>query len=261
MTGRLEALRRRPYWFVVALALVATLSLPAMSQADDEVEVFARVVVDHAAIRSGPGPQFRRIGVAFRGDVFPVVRRATTGYWFQIERPDGTKGWILGDTVYNHEVGELEEAPRWRVFAPPPLEGSRMEIAVTFGVLSGGGFMSVRPTVLLDPHFGIELTGAASVNRAGQLLMAGLGGIINIFPHWPVVPYLAVGGGVAFSNPNSATFLLEEGTIGTLWGGGGLRIGFRKRITLRVDVRAYAFFEANRYVAREEYSGGFSVFF
>ncbi|MEM9863619.1 MAG: SH3 domain-containing protein [Myxococcota bacterium] len=239
---------------------MAVASLATSARADD-VEVFARVVVDSTPLRSGPGPQFRRVGVALRGDTFEVLRRATTGYWFEVERPDGTRAWILGDAVYNHEVGELENARRWRVFAPPPLNDAHVEIAVTFGALSGGGLMTVRPTILVDPHFGVEITGAAAVNRAGQLLVGGVGGIINIFPNWPVVPYVAVGGGVAFSNPNSDTFLLEEGTIGHLYGGGGLRFGFRKRVTLRVDIRAYAFFEANRYVAREEYSGGVSVFF
>lgn len=244
-------------------ALIAALLLCAWSanaNADD-VEVYARVVVDSTPLRSGPGPQFRRVGIAVRGDTMLVIQRATTGYWFQVERPDGTKAWVMGDTVYNHEVGELDDTRRWRVFAPPPLEGARMEIAVTFGALSGGGFMAIRPTILIDPHFGFEITGAASVNRAGQILIAGIGGVVNIFPNWPVVPYLAVGGGLAFSNPNSDTFLLESGRTGVLYGGGGLRFGFRHRITLRVDVRSYAFFEADAYVSGEEYSGGLSVFF
>ena len=246
-------------FMLLAAALFCAWSADA--RADDEVEVYARVVVDSTPLRSGPGPQFRRVGIAVRGDTMLVTQRATTGYWFQVERPDGTKAWVLGDAVYNHEVGEVDSARRWRVFAPPPLEGARVEIAVTFGALSGGGFMAIRPTILIDPHFGFEITGAASVNRAGQILIAWIGGVVNVFPHWPVVPYLAVGGGVAFSNPNADTFLLESGRTGVLYGGGGLRFGFRHRITLRVDVRSYAFFEADAYVSGEEYSGGLSVFF
>lgn len=234
------------------------LTVPARA---DDVEVFARVVVERTALRSGPGADFRRVGFASRDDVFPVLRRATRGYWFEIERPDGTRAWVLGDAVYNHEVGELDDPRRFRVFAPPPLLDARMEVAVTFGALGGGGFMAIRPTLLLDPYFGLEITGAATVNRAGQLLMALGGGIVNVFPEWPVVPFLAVGGGVTFSNPNSDAFLLEQGRVNTLYGGGGLRFGFRKRLTLRLDIRLYAFFEADRYVAREEYSGGVSVFF
>ncbi len=241
---------------------VATVSVALTSPAQaDDVEVFARVVVERTALRSGPGADFRRVGFASRDDVFPVRRRATRGYWFEIERPDGTRAWILGDAVYNHEVGELDDPGRSRIFAPPPLLDARMEIAVTFGALGGGGFMAIRPTLLLDPYFGLEITGAATVNRAGQLMMALGGGIVNVFPEWPVVPFLAVGGGVTFSNPNSDAFLLEQGRVNTLYGGGGLRFGFRKRLTLRLDIRLYAFFEADRYVAREEYSGGVSVFF
>lgn len=242
---------------VVALASVSAAN-PARA---DDVEVFARVVVERTALRSGPGPDFRRVGFASRDEVFPVRRRATRGYWFEIERSDGTRAWILGDAVYNHEVGELDDPRRSRIFAPPPLLDARMEIAVTFGALGGGGFMAIRPTLLLDPYFGLEITGAATVNRAGQLLMALGGGIVNVFPEWPVVPFLAVGGGVTFSTPNSDAFLLERGRVNTLYGGGGLRFGFRKRLTLRLDIRLYAFFEADRYVAREEYSGGVSVFF
>ena len=242
------------------LALGWVLAATPAARADD-VEVFARVVVDATPLRSGAGPGFRRIGIATRGETFPVRRRATTGYWFQIERPDGTLAWILGDTVYTHEVGEDSEARRWRVFAPPPLAEAKMEIAAMFGALGGGGFMAVRPTLVLDAYFGIEVTGAASVNRAGNLLLAGGGGVVNVFPLWPVVPFFVVGGGAAFSDPNADTFLLEKGTTAMLYGGGGLRFGFRKRLVLRLEGRTYVFFEPDSYVSQEEYSGGITVFF
>ena len=227
----------------------------------DDTEVYARVVVDSTQLRSGPGPSFRQVGIALRGDTFLVKRRSTRGYWFQIERPDGTLAWVLGDVVYNHEVGESDDVTRWKVFAPPPLNDARIEIAALFGLLSGGGFMAVRPTILVGPVFGIELTGAAAVSRAGRLLMTGAGAIANIFPNWPVVPYVVVGGGAVFSDPNADTFLLQKGTVAMLYGGGGLRFGFRHRITIRLEVRSYAFFEPDRHVSQEEYSGGLSVFF
>jgi len=250
----------RALWLGSALAAVLVSAVPGDAHADD-VEVFARVVVDATPLRSGAGPGFRRIGLATRGDTFPVRRRATTGYWFQIERPDGTLAWVLGDAVYTHEVGEVEGARRWRVFAPPPLADARMEISAMFGALGGGGLMAVRPTLVLDAYFGVEVNGAASVNRAGNLLLIGGGGVVNVFPLWPVVPFLVVGGGAAFSDPNADTFLLEAGTTGMLYAGGGLRFGFRKRLVLRVEVRSYVFFEADSYVSQEEYSGGISVFF
>ena len=49
--------------------------------------------------------------------------------------------------------------------------------------------------------------------------------------------------------------------LGVLYGGGGLRFGFRYRITFRIEARGYAFFDENRIVALEEITGGLTVFF
>ena len=228
----------------------------------EEPELFARVIVDSTPLRSGPGSSFRRVGVGLRGDIFPVRRRATTGYWFQVERPDGTLAWVLGDAVYNHEVGPDDERRPGRVFAPPPLDGAHIEIAAMFGALgTSGGSLAIRPMLILAPEFGLELNAQIGVSRAGQIVVIGGGAVVNVFPRSPVVPFLVAGGGVSISDPNADTFLLESGSTPALYGGGGLRFGFRQRITLRIEVRSFVFFEPGRYVTIEEYSGGLSVFF
>jgi hypothetical protein len=242
----------------------AMLSAPPEARALDDAEPYARIIVDRTALRSGAGTSFRRVFVAHRGDVFPIRQRSTQDYWFQVELPDGTYAWVFGDAVYVHEVTE-EEATQGRflpqLFAPPPLMDANVEIAASFGVLGGGGFMALRPTILLAPQFGLEVTGAATVSKGGRILMGGAGGIVNLFPDFPIVPYAVVGGGIAASDPNADSFLLESGTVGMLYAGGGLRFGFRYRLTIRIEARAYAFFEPDRYKAQEEYSGGLTVFF
>jgi hypothetical protein len=85
--------------------------------------------------------------------------------------------------------------------------------------------------------------------------------VVNVFPSWPVVPFLAAGGGAVFASPNADSFILEEGTRSMVYAGGGLRFGFRYRIILRAEARAYAFFNANQLVATQEISGGLSAFF
>jgi uncharacterized protein YgiM (DUF1202 family) len=249
---------------LVAVALaVAWVPRPPAAQAED-VQPYARIMVDTTVLRAGPARSFRRVHLAQRGDVFPIVQRASHGYWFQVELPDGTLAWVLGDTVYVHEVSE-EEASGGRLwpklFAPAPLPSARVELAVVFGSLDGGGFMAIRPSILLSPHFGFEATAAAAVSRGGRMLIGGAGGIVNLFPRSPVVPFFVLGGGYARSDPNADTFVLEGGSIGMAYAGGGLRFAFRYRLTLRVEARAYAFFEPNRYVAQEEYSAGLTVFF
>jgi hypothetical protein len=46
-----------------------------------------------------------------------------------------------------------------------------------------------------------------------------------------------------------------------LYGGGGLRFGFRHRLILRVEGRGYALFGADRLISQQEISGGLSAFF
>jgi len=258
---------------LLGLASIAWLALVTPASADDDVEPYARIVVEATNIRSGPGASFRRVYVAERGEEFPILGRATRGgYWFKIELPDATSGWVMGETVYVHEVGEGEASGGrflpW-LFAPPPLLTAVGELSVTMGVLgksfgfdSGrGGFMAVRPAFYLNPVFGIEATGAASVAEGGRIFFGTLGGIVNLFPRAPIVPYAVTGAGFAFSDPNADTFLLEGGNTFVLYGGGGLRFGFRYRLIVRVEARAYAFYKPDVYVAQEELSGGVTVFF
>jgi uncharacterized protein YgiM (DUF1202 family) len=259
---------------LVALCAVLTVSsLPFDRARADDVEPYARIIVDRVSLHSGPGGSYRTVYLAERGEVFPIQQRATRGgYWFQVQLPDGTFGWVLGDVVYVHEVsGEEAGGGRFlpEVFAPPPLLTASGELSVTGGVLGKtfgfeagqGGLMALRPTFYIKPVFGIELGLAASVSEGGRLFFGTVGGLINIFPDSPIVPYVVVGGGYALSDPNADTFLLESGSTGLLYGGGGLRIGFRYRITLRIEARAYGFFTPDLYVPQEELSGGITVFF
>jgi uncharacterized protein YgiM (DUF1202 family) len=238
-------------------------SAPAAAQEDAEVEVFARVVVETAALRTGPGATFRLVRVANQGETFPVRQRATRGYWLRVELPDGTLAYVQGDAVYMHEVSERSRSQRvlGKVFAPAPLLSAHAEIALSFGALGSSGFMAARPVWLLAPSFGFELNLAASVGSTGRLFMGGVGGIVNIFPNWPIVPFLAAGGGAVYASPNADSFVLEEGARSMIYAGGGLRFGFRHRIILRAEGRAYAFFNANQLFATQEISGGLSAFF
>lgn len=229
----------------------------------DEDESWGRVIVERTALRSGPGPSFRQIGVARRGEAYRIIRRGTRGYWWEIERPDGTHAFVMGDTMLVYALGDSETEPprQLRLFAPAPIPDANGEIAIIFSWLDGSGLIALRPSVLIAPEFAFELDLAAAVSRAGRLFMTGIGGIVNLAPRSPVVPFFVGGGGIAYSAPNADTFLLERGVIGMLYGGGGLRFCLKQRITLRVEGRMRAFFDPDRYVAKPEVGGGITVFF
>lgn len=261
MTERSPARARLggPTWLYGAFLLLA---LPASARAD--AQPYARVIVETSAVRAGPGVGYRRIYAAQRGEVFAIRARATRGYWFQIELPDSTHGFIAGDHVYTHEVvGDDAGGGRFLpwLFAPPPLLGAHGEIAVTGGAMGGGGMLALRPSLLLDPAFGFELNAMAAVAQGGRLWIATAGPIVNLLPSSPIVPFATVQGGVTASSPNADSFLLGAGSIATLSAGAGLRLGFHYRLTLRLEVRSHAFFEPDRVISQEEFCAGLTVFY
>lgn len=252
----------RPLAGLLAL-LACSHQLPASNAAAQPASVYARVLVDSAAILAGPDESYREIRSARRDALLPVHTRAPHGDWLEVELPDATTGFIRGETVYVTTVSD-EEAQRGRflpsVFAPPPLLEAHGEVALVGGVLGGGGLIALRPSYLLSPSFGIEATAAATVAQGGRLLIAMLGPFVNLFPEAPIVPFFNVAGGVIASSPNADTFLLRSSSLVGMSAGAGLRIGFRYRLTLRLEARSYVFFETDRYVREEELSAGLSIF-
>lgn len=249
-------------WLAALASLLAAAS--ARSASADDAAPYARVIVEHSLVRTGPGAGYRRLYVAQRGEVFPIRARATRGYWLLVELPDSTSGFIAGDHVYAYEVaGADARSGRFMpwLFAPAALPAAHGEIAITGGVLAGGGMVAVRPSFLLDPAFGLELNAMAVVAQGGRLWMATLGPLFNLLPSSPIVPFATVQGGVTASSPNSDSFLLGSGSIATLSAGAGLRFGFHYRITLRLEARSYAFFEPDRMISQEEFCAGLTVFF
>jgi hypothetical protein len=253
--------RCRSWLAALAALLVAASARPARAE---DVQPYARVIVEHSVVRTGPGTGYRRLYVAQRGEVFPIRARATRGYWLLVELPDSTQGFIAGDHVYPYQVaGSDEDSGRFMpwLFAPAALPGAHGEIAITGGVLAGGGMIAVRPSFLLDPAFGLEVNAMAVVAEGGRLWMATLGPIFNLLPSSPIVPFATLQGGVTASSPNADSFLLGSGSVTTLSAGAGLRFGFHYRITLRLEARSYAFVEPDRLVSQEEFGAGLTVFF
>ncbi len=263
---RPSSLRTRLLALSLLLApCLGTAPWPAHAQPrdDETTEVFARVVVARLALRSGPGVSFRRVALARRGESYPVLRRSSLGHWLQLRLPDGTSAWAPAAAVYVETPADADREERFLgwLFAPAPLPDARGELAAQFGALAGGGLVALRPTVYLRPEFGIELGGLAVVSAAGRLLGASLGGLLNLFPASPIVPFVTLGGGLVRADPNADSFVVGTGTRRSLHAGAGLRIGFRYRLVLRLEARTHVFFEPDDYTSVEEYSAGISAFF
>ena len=107
------------------------------ARADGDVEAFARVVVDAADLRSGPGVSYRVIYTAHRGETVALDGRPGGGFWLRVLLPDGRSAFALGDEVQPFAVSPDDEGAPSRpgLFAPPPLEGARGGLSLVGGVM------------------------------------------------------------------------------------------------------------------------------
>jgi hypothetical protein len=258
----------------VVLASVS-LARPEIAEAADdsgEPEAFARVVVDAAELRTGPGVSYRVIYQAHRGETFALDGRPGSGFWLRVILPDGRAAYALGDEVQPFAVSAGEEGGPSRpgLFAPPPLEGSRGGLSLLGGMLSipvvGGavqrfGYVEARPSVVLHRTVSLEGFVGDGLTSDGAQIIYGGGAAIYLAPSWTVCPFvgLSAGGLSVFPNPDS--FVLKREDLYLARVGGGILFALRNRILVRIEATNLSIFSAESYKNAQTYAGGLGVYF
>lgn len=252
--------------------------LPSTSSAGDaevrapQVEAFARVVVDSADLRTGPGVSYRVIYAAHRGETFALDGRPPEGFWLRVVLDDGRTAYALGDEVQTFAVtpGEPDAPSRPGLLAPPPLRGARGGLALMGGVLSipvvGGavqriGYLEARPSFVLSETISLEAFVGDGLTSDGAELLYGGGVAIYLAPRWPVCPFVGLFGGGLSVLPNSDSFILKRDDFYVGRAGGGVLFALRNRILVRVEVTNLSVFSADSYKNAQTYAGGLGVYF
>jgi hypothetical protein len=252
-----------------AAALAALVTVLAAARAVAAEEVLLRVLSEAADVRTGPGFAYRAVYVARRGETLPAVDRAAGAYWFRVVLPDGTYGWIVGDEVLPLIVDPTAPGPpslgeRFvrAVFSPAPLGQADVGLSFCAGLLGGEGLVLFRPALLLAPHLALEGFVGETVGEQADVFHYGATANLYLWPAAPVTPFFAMGGGGAKGRKKADQFVIEQDNhYLTAQVGGGLLLAFKKRLTVRLDFRNYAIFDANYIRSLQEYSGGLAVYF
>jgi hypothetical protein len=237
-----------------------------------EPEAFARVVVDDAELRTGPGVSYRVIYDGHRGETFALDGRPGAGFWLRVLLPDGRIAYALGDEVQPFAVTAGEEGAPSRpgLFAPPPLEGSRGGFAMLGGILSipvvGGGvqhfgYIEARPSLVLHKTVSLEGFVGDGLTSDGAQLLYGGGVAIYLAPSWPVCPFVGLFAGGLSVLPNPDSFVLKRESLYIAREGGGFLFALRNRILVRVEVTNLSVFSADTYKNAQTYTGGLGVYF
>ena len=258
-----------------AVAIVA--AAPATVHAAADVDAFARVVVESAEVRSGPGLASRTIAVLDRGATIAVDRRGSDQYWLKVTLEDGRSGWLLGDDVEVYAIREDEpdRPSRPGLFAPPPLVGAHGGLSLLGGVLgsrivdSGGssayvaadGYFEARPTWVLAPQISLESFAGISRTDDGSLFLVGGWAVVHLLPDLAIDPYLGAGGGYLWSKANADSFAVRDDHVSVARAGGGVLFGLRGRILVRLEATNLTLFSPDRFKNVQTFLGGLGVYF
>ena len=253
------------------LCAVALLAVAARARAE-EPEAFARVVVDEAELRTGPGVSYRIVYTAHRGETIALDGRPGGGFWLRVLLPDGRVAYALGDEVQPFTVrpGEPDAPSRPGFFAPPPLTGAHGGLAILAGVLSipveGGavqryGYLEARPSVVVDRTLSIDGFIGDALTADGSEILYGAGATVYLAPSWAVCPFVGIGGGGLSVFPNADSFVLKRQDLYAARAGGGLLLALRWRILIRLEVTNLTLFGADSFKNAQTYAGGLGVYF
>ncbi len=235
-------------------------------------EAFARIVVDSAVLRTGPGVSYRVIYVSHRGETFALDGRPGVGFWLRVRFADGRTAYVLGDEVQAFAVipGDLGAPSRPGIFAPPPLLGARGGLALVGGVLSipvatGAvqrfGYVEARPSLVLHETVAIEGFVGDGLTSEGAQLLYGAGVTVYLAPRWVVSPFVGLFAGGLSVVPNPDSFVLKSQDLYLARAGGGVLFALRNRILVRIEATNLSLFSAESYKNAQTYSVGLGVYF
>lgn len=261
-------------------AIVFLLPSLAKSAHAEEVEAFARIVVERAEVRSGPGSSYRTIAALERGDTVAVDRRGSDQFWLKVTLEDGRAGWILGDEVEVYAIrgsdsAQPDKPSRPGIFAPPPLLGAHGGMSMFAGVLgstiatrsgssfynASDGYFEARPAWVLSPQISFEPWGGISRTDDGTLWTAGGWGVIHLLPDLAIDPYVGAGGGGVWTRSNADALVQTTDRLFCARAGGGFLFGLRGRILVRLEATNLTLFTANRFKNMQTYLAGLGVYF
>jgi serine protease Do len=131
----------------------------------------AVVEVDSLNIRSGPGTNYNRVGVASQGDALVIEGQVDNCDWLQVTAPDGVAGWASGKSQYVTLDTRCADIPEAERPAPPaasaaPQEGGARSGQGDQGSSAAGG--SGQGCYTLLNRLGAELTVTITRSETGQ---------------------------------------------------------------------------------------------
>ena len=191
-----------------------------------------------------------------------IEGREGSGFWLRILLADGRRAYVLGDTVepiaFDEAAADRPSEPGF--FSPPALQEARAGFAMLGGVYRKNGYVELKPALIIAPAVSIEPYVGLALHNQGRSVLYGLGGTLNVFPDWPVAPFVHIGSG-GLRTDSKDEFVLGSEDVFHARAGGGLLLSLRWRILLRVEAMNVILFTEDSYRNTQSYTGGLGTYF
>jgi len=221
----------------------------------------ATVVVQDAYIdlHSGPGRGFPVTQVVERGASVLLLRRRTD--WIKVRTDRDREGWVNRSQLERTLTPDGAEV---RLAGPGPDSRvqHRWEAGVGAGDFDGADTVTVAASYALTESLFVR---ADFSQLLGQYSTGWLGtvGIGHIFmPQWRVSPFVSIGGGAVYVEPNATLVQTSNRTNTAAYAGAGLRGFLSDRFLLQAEYRQFVIFmDTNDNEVINEWTVGFTHFF
>ena len=227
---------------------------PASPRVPTEPEAFARVVVDSADLRTGPGVSFRVIysATAARRSRSTDDKAAASGSAFSC--PTDAVAYAMGEQVEPFAVTSDERtlsdpvsSRRLRSKARARASrcvGGMLNVPIKNGTFQQFGYMEVRPQLVLDKTFSLEAFIGDGLTADGAQLFYGAASPSTLPRSGRSVRSSALGGGGLSVIPKSDSFILQREDLFLARAGGGFIFALRNRILVRIEASNFTLFTA-----------------
>lgn len=231
------------------------LLLPHFVQAEAVQLVVQEVYID---LHSGPGRGFPKQYAVERGATITVIKQRTD--WIKVQTERGRSGWVKSSDV-----------EQTLTTAGLPVRLSRTRFSdysqQRFEMTAGGGYYASEPEVFArlayrwSKIFSVEL-GAAQVTSdfsSSTLVMAGV--LAQPFQWGRFSPYLSIGVGRNYNDPNRSLIDSEKSDSDFYSFGLGTRFYLTRSLVVRAEYKRYNLLEGDENDGQNEYNIGLSFFF
>jgi len=225
-----------------------------------EEQYFTVVVAEpYIELHTGPGRGYPVFHVVDRGDEIEVIKRHTD--WFKVRTARGKEGWAkradmaltltpAGGVTQFAEAGMGDFSTR------------RWEGGVLAGDFEGGDLISAYVSYAMTPNLSFELAAAQMFGDFSDAVMGTVSLVAQPFPEWRLSPFLSLGTGLIYTDPN-VTLVDESDRTEQLGSAGmGVRWYLTRRFLLRAEYRNNVIFQKkddNQEI--NEWKAGFAFFF